>query len=285
MAGIVVQLPELSVGITHAVPKVATPPPQRWHGPHRWSSWVIDWCPYAGQHTEISVGSTVLGSWPRPACSWHIFASGVGYRHRDDRQPEWYEQLWFFFDLPRPWPVLESRPLTVLLDEEERLLPHVRAMHALQHHGEPGHELALHAHALVVFGEIALASRRGGDGSCAQPWRVGSKRVTTTSLMDLIEREVMRDVRHPPSVDELGERLGMSVSSLCHRFKAETGGTVMARVRWLRIREARRLLAEPGATLKHVARSLGFSSQFHLSAMFKQITGTTASEHMRRQWS
>jgi AraC-like DNA-binding protein len=277
------QLPEIAVGITHSVAKAPLPAPQRWHGPYRWSSWVIDWYAHPGQDVEIRIGSTVLGSWPRPARSWHIYAPGVGYRHRDEHQPSWYEQLWFFFDLPRPWSVLEDRPLTVLLDEEERLLPHVRAMHELQHHGEPGHELAVHAHALVVLGEIALAARRGGDGSNTAPWRVGTKRVTTTSLMDMIEREVMRDMRHPPTVDELGERLGMSVSSLCHRFKDETGGTVMARVRWLRIREARRLLAEPGATLKDVARRLGFSSQFHLSALFRQITGTTASEHMRRQ--
>jgi AraC-like DNA-binding protein len=75
----------------------------------------------------------------------------------------------------------------------------------------------------------------------------------------------------------------MSPSSLCHRFNAETGGTVMGRVRWLRVREARRLLAEPGATLKDVARRLGFSSPFHLSAQFHRITGTTPSEYMRRQ--
>lgn len=277
------RLPELSVGIAHHVPKASPPRPRRWHGPYRWNSWVIDWCGYAGQITEIRTGSEIIGAWPRPAQTWHIFAPGVGYRHYDEEQPEWYEQLWFFFDLHRPWPVLGARPLTVILDEEERLVPHIRAMRELQHHGEPGHQLALHAHALVVLGEIALASRRGGDGSVARPWRVGAQRKSTASLLHLIEREALRELRHPPSVEEIAERLGMSVSSLCHRCKAETGGTVMARVRWLRVREARRLLAEPGATIKDVARRLGFSSAPHLSALFRRITGTTASEHMRIQ--
>ena len=36
-------------------------------------------------------------------------------------------------------------------------------------------------------------------------------------------------------------------------------------------------------TLKDVARALGFSSPFHLSAQFHRLTGTTASEYMRRQ--
>ncbi|MEK7412198.1 MAG: helix-turn-helix domain-containing protein, partial [Planctomycetota bacterium] len=47
------------------------------------------------------------------------------------------------------------------------------------------------------------------------------------------------------------------------------------RIRWLRIREAKNRLAEPEATVKAVARSLGYSSQFYFSRVFKEVAGMT----------
>jgi AraC-like DNA-binding protein len=280
-----VRPPELSVGIVHAQRGQRPPRLGAWYGPFRWTQWVIDWCGYAGQSTELLVDGRTSDPLPRPARSWHIFAPGVGYRHCDAASPSAIEQLWFYFDLARPWPLLADRPFTVIVDEEERLGPIVHAMRDLQHRGEPGHQLALLARALVVLGEIQLASQRGGDGTIQRPWRIGGRRRGADSLLHLVERETLRELREPPSVAALAERLGMSPSSLSHRFRAETGETVMARVRWLRIREARRLLAEPNATLKDVARRLGFSSAFHLSAQFHRLTGVTPSEYMRRQRS
>jgi AraC-like DNA-binding protein len=279
----VVRLPEIAVGLVHAERGQRPPRLGAWFGPFRWSQWVIDWCGYAGQSTELLIDGRTLGPYPRPARSWHIFAPGVGYRHRDQAQPAATEQLWFFFQPRRALPMLGDRPFTVIVDEEERLGPVFHAMRELQHRREPGHELALQARALLVFGEVQLASQRGGDGSIERPWRIGGRRRGADSLLHLVERETLRELRSPPSVAEIAERLGMSPSSLSHRFRAETGETVMARVRWLRIREARRLLAEPGATLKDAARRLGFSSAFHLSAQFRRLTGVTPSEYMRQQ--
>jgi AraC-like DNA-binding protein len=278
-----VRLPDLSVGIVHA--ERGQPPPRLgdWYGPFRWSQWVIDWCGYAGQTTELRIDGRTLGPFPRPARSWHVFAPGVAYRHHDQAQPAAIENLWFYFELGRPWPLLAERPFTVIVDEEERLSPIIHAMRGLQHRGEPGHQLALHARGLLVLGEIQLASQRGGDGGIERPWRIGGRRRGAESLLHLVERETLRELRSPPTVAALAERLRMSPSSLSHRFRAETGETVMARVRWLRIREARRLLVEPGATLKDVARRLGFSSAFHLSTQFRRLTGVTPSEYMRRQ--
>jgi AraC-like DNA-binding protein len=277
------RLPDLSIGIVHAERGQRPPRLGAWCGPFRWKQWVIDWCCYAGHATEVLADGRAIGPYLRPARSWHIFAPGVAYRHRDQAQPATIEQLWFFFELRRPWPLLADRPFTVILDEEERLGPIIHAMRELQHRREPGHELALQSRALLVLGEIQIASQRGGDGSVERPWRIGGQRRGGDSLLHLVERETLRELRSPPSMAELAERLGMSTSSLAHRFRAETGETVMARVRWLRIREARRLLAEPGATLKDAARRLGFSSAFHLSAQFRRLTGVTPSEYMRQQ--
>jgi AraC family transcriptional regulator, arabinose operon regulatory protein len=83
-------------------------------------------------------------------------------------------------------------------------------------------------------------------------------------------------------MDALAVTLNVSVSTLAHRFKSETGMTVMERVRWLRVREARRLFSEKGMSVKSAAQKLGFSSPFHLSALFRKITGTTAAAYIQQ---
>ena len=85
----------------------------------------------------------------------------------------------------------------------------------------------------------------------------------------------------PPSLKQLADLLNMSVSSLTHRFKDETGMTVNERTRQLRIYAARESLAQPGASVKAVARDLGFSSPAYFSRVFKEQTGLTPQEFIR----
>jgi transcriptional regulator GlxA family with amidase domain len=155
-------------------------------------------------------------------------------------------------------------------------------MHGHQVRGEPEHALAVHGLGLAVFGEILVAARTG-SGTPEDPWRVRTARPRSASLLQRVDREALRDLRRPPDLAALAERLGMSTSALCHRFKTETGMTVMARLRWLRIREARTLLAQPEATVKETAWRLGYSSPFHLSQQFHAIAGMTAADFMRMQ--
>lgn len=221
----------------------------------------------------------------RPARSWHIYAPGTTYHecHQGSASGNTYDSLFFYFSFLKPWAPLAARPFTVVVDDDELLTPHMDAMYAIQSRGEAGHELALQGHALTMLGEFLTASLRGGAGSPSDPWRIRTARTTDTTLLHRIDREALRDLRHPPVLDALAERLGMSVSTLCHRFKAESGMTVMARLRWLRVREARRLLAQPGATVKEVAWHLGYSSPFHLSQQFHAISGMTAADFLKRQ--
>jgi AraC family transcriptional regulator of arabinose operon len=283
MAYRIMQTPDLAIGLVQAARGAPPPRPRHWHGPYRWKTWVIDWCGYGGQLSEVAVRGEPLAPIERPARSWYIYAPGVAYRHFDERPVPAMESLWFFFELRSPWPLLRGRDLTVVVDDEERLTPHFHAMRELQHHGEPGYQLPLLAHGMVVLGEILAASQRGGDGSRQRPWRVRAPRGSAESLLHRLDREAMARPGRPPGIAALAERLAMSPSSLGHRFRAETGMSVMERVRWLRIREARRLLAEPEATVKGVARRLGFSSPFHLSRVFRAVTGVTARDYMARQ--
>jgi AraC-like DNA-binding protein len=258
-----------------------------WNGPYRWDTWVIDWFAYPGSVGDIVVDGRSSGIFPRASHTWHVYAPQVAYRHRcDSGDARMHELLFFYFDLTSEWNPLSGRPLSVLHDPEERLCHHVRHMFKLSERGEPGSELIIRGHALAVFGEILAASLRGHAGTPEDPWTVQgpeNTRAPGSELLLLVDEEAVRQLSRPPTLDEIAERLRMSTSSLAHRFKEQTGMSVMERVRWLRMREARRLLIQPGATVKSVARQLGFSSPFHFSRMFSDVTGMTAADFLRQR--
>lgn len=93
--------------------------------------------------------------------------------------------------------------------------------------------------------------------------------------------ELMRGQFHaPPSVPELARHCAVSVSSLAHRFKAETGVTPMEWFRHERMRRARELLLE-GRQVKEVAATCGFANPFHFSRIFRQSQGLPPARFQR----
>jgi AraC-like DNA-binding protein len=72
----------------------------------------------------------------------------------------------------------------------------------------------------------------------------------------------------------IARALSVSVSSLSHRYRAETGETPMATLARLRIEQARMMLLK-GAPMKAVAFQLGFVDAFHFSKVFKRVTGVS----------
>ncbi len=277
-------LPRFTFGLVEA--RRDRPPRSagHWHGPYVWPSWVVDWISQPGQRLEITEPGGRPQVVERPPQSWCAFAPGVAYRHFDPTPAPPAPTRWFFFDLHAPFAPLSGRALSVLVDPEERIAAHVDAMFDFQQHGEPGSDLAAHGHALAVFGEIALASRRGHAGTADDPWPVRAPVAAASAerLLQRVDAAVLRRFDRPPALADLAAGVHLSSSALSHRFQRETGMSVMVRVRWLRIREARRLLADPDATVAAVARAVGFSSPFHLSRVFSQVTGMSPQEFRRR---
>lgn len=83
-----------------------------------------------------------------------------------------------------------------------------------------------------------------------------------------------------PSLAEIAAACHMSVSSLAHRFTAETG---LAPKRWLtreRLRMARHLLLE-GRSVSETAAQVGFATPFHFSRVFTRQEGLPPSQFQR----
>jgi AraC-like DNA-binding protein len=74
------------------------------------------------------------------------------------------------------------------------------------------------------------------------------------------------------SLAALARSLHVSVSTLCHRYRAETGMAPMQARLAMRTDLAKNLLLK-GHGLKLVAEQTGFCDEYHLSKLFKQVTG------------
>jgi len=278
------QVRGVSVAAVFAAAAAPTRPRGVWQGPYRYDSWVLDW--NEREDVEAQVGPLPPGaaSFRRLPCSWHLYAPRTPYWHRDRLPVATEEAMWFLFTIAAPLtlPLAATRGLSVIRDPQRQLVPHLYAMRDLQERGEDGMGLALQGRALVVLGALITASRRGGEGTPQSPWCIADEQPRPAGLGERLEAETVRDLAHPPSLDALAERLGLSASSLSHRFVQETGQTVMQRMRTIRIREARRLLAEPGASVKQTAHRVGFRTAFHFSSVFHRMTGLTPRDFLHR---
>ncbi len=248
----------------------------------RHDRWVLDHVDGAHMRCEVSSSDAPAGMFARDASVWHCYAPGTAYREQYQRPRALREWMWFFFIPRRDILPLTARTFSVIADGEGRLAGYCRTMFAHQQRGGAGSGIAVNGLLCAALAEIVAACDRGGDGSAAHPWRLGGSHADgAPALLQRLDRAVSADLASPPSLAGLAATLGMSVSSLAHRFKAESGMTVVERVRWLRIREARRLLAQ-GESVKRVARVLGFASASWFARVFVATTGMTPLAFQKR---
>lgn len=112
-------------------------------------------------------------------------------------------------------------------------------------------------------------------------WLVQAREASLLSIR--IRMQIEKDISHPPSVDELARRLGLSGRVLrlhCQRELRESPARFVSR---LRIERARMLLAVPGASVSAVARQLGFASQAHFARVYGRFMGHPPSLDMGKR--
>ncbi len=84
------------------------------------------------------------------------------------------------------------------------------------------------------------------------------------------------------SVQELSERTGYDRSYLAVLFKKETGMTISQYILHKRIHTACSMICN-GVELSEISSALGFSSQSHFCAKFRQVMDMSPKEYKRRQ--
>lgn len=94
-------------------------------------------------------------------------------------------------------------------------------------------------------------------------------------IMHLMKEELHRDL----SLDELAQRVNLSLSHLHHLFKAETGTTPWLYLNSLRLEEARRLLVTSMLSVKQIMIKVGIKDKSHFGREFKKIYGKSPSKY------
>lgn len=95
--------------------------------------------------------------------------------------------------------------------------------------------------------------------------------------MGIIEANFHEDI----SIQYTAKQIGISESHLSHLFKQHSGYTFLEYLLYCRIRNAMKLLKNPGLLITDIYLQCGFSSGSYFSRMFKRFTGVTPSEYRR----
>ncbi|MFP8778913.1 cupin domain-containing protein [Hydrogenophaga sp. RWCD_12] len=176
----------------------------------------------------------------------------------------WHDPLHPFLRSLPPWfviragslPQLSALPLTIgLLDRElsDQDLGAASVTHGL-------------LDALFAFALREIAQREQQD---TPGWN--------QAIADRQIRQVITlmhgNLAHGWTLEELGQRVGLSRSALAERFRSALGDTPLNHLRTLRMQKAIQLLSETRQTLEQIAQAVGYQDAFGFSKVFKRTTG------------
>jgi AraC-like DNA-binding protein len=112
----------------------------------------------------------------------------------------------------------------------------------------------------------------------AQYWR---RRREAARFRDVLEH-VRMHLEEPIRVSDLADVAGLERTYFSRQFNRVFGISPARYVQRRRIEHAQELLLNTDLTLDQLAERLGFTDGFHLSRMFKRVTGLPPSQFRRR---
>jgi AraC-like DNA-binding protein len=117
--------------------------------------------------------------------------------------------------------------------------------------------------------------------------RSGASQTANVPRIQAIVRETRllleQDPGGMPVIDDLIQRFDVSRTHFFRAFKQETGQSPYKYHLQLTIRRAGEMLRNSAMSVKQIAFSLGFTSPYHFSKLFKSKMGTSPAEY-RRHW-
>ena len=89
-------------------------------------------------------------------------------------------------------------------------------------------------------------------------------------------------LENTPSIPDIADEMGYSVSYLAREFKKQTGQTMQQYLRQRRIELAKLALLSSNDSIQNICHRLGFSSQSYFTAEFRKAVGMTPTEYRQR---
>lgn len=106
---------------------------------------------------------------------------------------------------------------------------------------------------------------------------------------DLVRQRLMQariyvscNYRHPISIDEIAQHVGMNRSALCTFFRKHTGQTFVNYLNAYRVNQACRLLEEEGLSVTEACYASGFNDIAYFCRTFKRYKGIPPSKIKKR---
>jgi AraC family transcriptional regulator len=103
----------------------------------------------------------------------------------------------------------------------------------------------------------------------------------STPALALVLDYVEANHDRPTALADLAAVAGLSVFHFARVFKQSAGESPHVFVLRRRIERAKRLLSQSRLPLREIAPACGFSSQSHLTARFRKLTGVTPRGYRR----
>ncbi|MFC4555358.1 AraC family transcriptional regulator [Georgenia faecalis] len=170
--------------------------------------------------------------------------------------------------------LLGALPPVLTLRGEEWDEPLVALIARESIHDRPGQEAVLDRLLDLL---LVAALRAWFDGPGAQ--RPGWYGATADPVVGHALRLLQDSPARPWTVAHLAAATGVSRATLARRFTELVGEPPMSFLTTWRLNLAADLLLDPDATLAAVARQVGYSTPFALSAAFKRHRGVSPQEH------
>jgi len=123
------------------------------------------------------------------------------------------------------------------------------------------------AKALEVAAALLYQPLAGEELFCERWKRLSQERVQKVVAI------LKENLAEPPSLEELGRRIGCSQFYLSRIFTQEMGKTISAHLRDLRLEQAAEWLRGGKMNVTEVATAVGYSSLSHFSAAFRETFG------------
>lgn len=265
-----------SAGLAHVAAGGAYPPQRHPHDHH--FTWQRGRILQAYQFVLITEGGGVLES-GRPSRTWELSAGsvfvlfpGVWHRYAPHGKTGWVEH-WLelrgaALDRARERGLISPERPVIQAETGKALYDAFARVHTWAHQDAIAHQDLLSTLGLHVLALLGYSNRDECD-------RLGQMVQRAQTLMTA-------RADRPINLPALARELGVGYSHFRQVFKTRTGVGPKRFQQEIRIRRAQEFLANTDKSLEEVAELLGFSSSFHLSRQFKQLTGT-APRHWRER--
>ena len=100
-----------------------------------------------------------------------------------------------------------------------------------------------------------------------------------SAKIDIIYKYINENFKNHISLDEISDKVSMTVPAFCRYFKKSTSKTFTKLVNEYRIVHATKLLSESQMSIADIAFECGFNNFSHFNKLFNEFTGKSASKY------